>query len=412
MKDFFQILLLTSLHRTTSERNLHSLSSTLPEPIEPLDLQAQTLLHNPSLSILPSPVIQVILSATVIDVANSIPSPEIKLSSSSLFATNLEYVSEFELLLRNLGYDPIVHLFKVDYVREAMTALDRDGVVVNGCLGRDGVEVACMLSELGFTKVVGLNPAFLDSVGKGFAGKIKVRQNLEMKKVAVPKKVELEDLQELFDESMVSDATHALKFPLNVTTKSGSQIATTYEEISELKQKKEDVLDSQVVKTTNINPEILIETYIPGPSNYILIAGSSKTPFSPLLVFPVLQVPSTTTTASNAPTNTNLFQNIQSLFLKSQSPKILGTTTASEIKKQLKMQDLARRAYVACGGEFLGLVEIKENTAWDCWSSMKGYGWRDEEFVVVNVVADLQSCEGSLGENVLKSLGVDVEWLM
>ncbi|KAJ3123330.1 hypothetical protein HK098_002021 [Nowakowskiella sp. JEL0407] len=422
MKDFFQILLSSSL--STAPPALSAPSSpkistipenSIPQTDEPLtttslELKTLPLLHNPSLSLLPSPIVHVVLSPSIMDEANSIPTPEIRLSEFSLFAKQLEYVSEFENMFRNLGYDPIVHLYNVDDIQDKLEILPKDAVFFNGCIGDVGAEISQILKQFGFKNLIGLDLEFYKLAGAFMKGNSKNsviqsarerRQILEKSKISIPREIFLYQAQNSLSQ---------LNFPLLVYLATEKpQLAFSAEEFSAMTNSKlvVDLDDEAVEKSTNManddldSSKILIEEYSGGQSYAVLVVGSSGTPNSSVLVFPPVYIPKVmpqSTSLTNGTTPANILQNIQSIF----NHHLIGyKAMTNEIPKQVQIQDTARRAYFALKGSFMGIVVVDE---------VDESGERN--FVVRNTQTGMEFLEGSIGSEVLKSLGVGPEWLV
>ncbi|KAJ3214385.1 Mitochondrial intermediate peptidase [Dinochytrium kinnereticum] len=152
--DFFKILLSNFL-QPPPLLNDESRVSMEPFSVEdadesqaviPLEIEEEVteLLRNPTLAVLPTPVVHVIVAAVIIDEEAGTVDPSGKLAHN--FGKDVAYQSELECIFRAIGYDPIIHIFNYDDVEFALSGVSiDDGIVFNACLGSEGAEVANLL---------------------------------------------------------------------------------------------------------------------------------------------------------------------------------------------------------------------------------------------------------------------------
>ncbi|KAJ3154532.1 hypothetical protein HDU86_004661 [Geranomyces michiganensis] len=397
-QDFFQILLSEALKPPTdtpsaqgSFGNLtmepdsgvsleHEDKVTALPPVLPAEVEQKIakLIRNPSLALVPNPVVHVICAAVLTDPEACIPDPEGKLALS--YGKDVEYVSELESIFRALSFDPIVHVYNVDNVQETLTKLSKEeDLIFNACLGDDGLQVAKLIEEIGFHHTVGLNARFFtESHDRQL-----MREGLVKSRLSVATAVRTQrgqDLQALHSELV----KEGISVPVYVkprirkqqTAHSSGHKVTTDEELK------------SVIATIPENEDWLIEDFVEGTQYMVLIAGDARDPCADLIVFPPVRVErSALNDAKNPNGILGVVRKLSILSLGKNAkqasnnhagggggaagglPSGSSSTTAlsdtfSSMKQpddlilQMDLQDLARRAFVAVHGSCYGLVTI------------------------------------------------------
>ena len=417
-KDFFEILLSSALKPNNEEfdgeegeeseidrvPDLRLTSVVLPTSVEE---KVAKMIKNPSLAIIPTPVIHVVVSGVLQDAESGIPDPEGKLAQA--WGKDAEYVSELEGIFRGIGYDPIVHLYHVDPIEEILAGLStREDVVVNACLGTDGLEVAKMVENFSFNQTVGLNARFFNESRE----RDLMRRLLLDNRLRVPKGFEISKNDSSKLDSLL--IVHGVEFPVYVkpsvarTQPHGKHSGKKVSSLAELKES---------LTTLGSGEKAIVEEFIVGNEYRILVAGDARDPFSDVLVFPPVHKISDSTKEYKS--SENIFE------------KEVGSTKAlsgadrhrpmvpDELMLQMDLQDFARRAYVAVHGSCYGIVTVIDkrpvNSADDQQQVLPSY-YGGNELYVVGVSGDVRFGENAKAGTVLSLANLNAEalfaWLL
>jgi hypothetical protein len=346
----------------------------------------------------------------LIDQESGIPDPEGKLANA--WGKDAEYVSELETVFRNIGLDPIVHLYHVDDLDAVMDSLSvQEDLIFNACLGSDGLEVAWMLEKRGFCKTVGLNAQFFQASRSHPT----VRALLNGNRLPTPSGItahagqDAESVLALLKESRVY-------FPVYVKPVQarrhleGESSGVCIQDVNEL----------QTFLQNNGDGDWVIENYYTGRSFRVLVAGDARDPNADVIVFPpVIQAPPAShhgvLRATAAATGPQFFaKNLMRLLGHRQSLRAMSiekaktaaasnqmdgpmfsAMSARELMLQMDIQDLARRAFVAVHGSCYGLVHIIET--------------ENAGLMVVNVSGDVWFGQNAKAGSVLSLAGLGTE---
>ncbi|KAJ3085195.1 hypothetical protein HK102_000223 [Quaeritorhiza haematococci] len=436
-KDFFQILLSSALRPFQEELEMtgepESLDDELVEephehldkvtelPTSPLiasavsiippevEKKVNRLMKHPSLAICATPIIHVVVSAVLEDAENCIPDPEGKLAHT--WGKDAEYVSELENIFRSIGFDPIVHLYHVDFVDEILGTLSKEhDLIFNACLGEDGREVATMVERHGFKHTLGLNARFFEQS----RARLKMRELLAAHRLKIPKGLVVSKTEPPLDELESALQAKGIYFPVNVKPviargqEDGDHSGIKIGDIEMLRAFLTKLWSSSLPSASpeaaggdqppqphHYHQQAIVEEFIMGHEYRVLVAGDARDPTADLIVFPPVQNMSATTNASAAVTTggsgmaADKVQNRLSAYFSLWLGGANGATTmagaanskangnkqkpdvfrpmklSNELMLQMDLQDLARRAYVAVHGSCYGLVNIVEKRTVD-----------------------------------------------
>ncbi|KAJ3157036.1 hypothetical protein HDU89_002446 [Geranomyces variabilis] len=399
-QDFFQILLSSALKPPADTPSVQgSLGQLTMEPDSGVSLEHEEkdkvtalppvlpaeveqkiakLIRNPSLALVPNPVVHVICAAVLTDAEACIPDPEGKLALS--YGKDIEYVSELESIFRGLSYDPIVHVYNVDDVQDTLTKLSKEeDLIFNACLGNDGLAVAKLIEEIGFTHTVGLNACFFtESHDRQL-----MREGLSKSRLSVAAAVRAQrgqDLQTLHSELI----KEGIDVPVYVKPRIRGKQQTAHS-LGQKVMTDEEL--KAVIATLPANEDWLIEDFAEGAQYMVLIAGDARDPCADLIVFPPVRVERSALSDAGKNT-TGILGVVRKLSMISLGNKtkhnahnqagaaggLTGSSpTAStsaladsfssmkqpdDLILQMDLQDLARRAFVAVHGSCYGLVTI------------------------------------------------------
>ncbi|KAI9100431.1 hypothetical protein DFS34DRAFT_592328 [Phlyctochytrium arcticum] len=348
-----------------AEDELAPLSQVLPPEVEQ---KVAKLIRNPSLAVVPNPIVHVVISAVLVDPDSGIPDPEGKLAVS--YGKDAEYVSELESIFRTLNYDPIVHLYHVDDVEVTLRTLNREeDLICNACLGDDGLEVAKIVEDIGFAHTVGLNARFYTESRDRQA----MREGLVKNRLSVPNHV-------VFNRnSTVTEITDAMyekgfQFPVYVKPTIRKHVRHNSGQKVQNEEELKEVLEQLPEGET-----WLVEEYILGQEYLLLVAGDARDPFADVIVFPPVQrrdtliTPASITGKDTSNPNSGILGGVVrklSMMNLGKSKQVIGSTTRGsdehytpmnhpdDLIQQMDLQDLARRAFVAVHGSCYGLVAI------------------------------------------------------
>ncbi|KAI8820760.1 uncharacterized protein EV422DRAFT_530069 [Fimicolochytrium jonesii] len=364
------------------EDTVSPLHSVLPAEVEQKLAQ---LIRNPSLAVVPNPVVHVICAAVLQDPEAYIPDPEGKLKVG--YGKDVEYVSELESIFRNLNFDPIVHVYNVDDVKDSLSGLSKEeDLIFNACLGTDGLEVARLLEDIGFIHTIGLNARFfVESHDRQL-----MREGLSKNRLRVPKAVVVKHGTPI-DEVLSAMSDNQVYLPVyvkpavrkQVIENSGSKVTTELE-----------LRDA--IAAIPADQTWVIEEYVQGTQYMVLIAGDARDPFADLICFPPVKLIPTAGSAEHHHSQSGILGVVRKLSIlglgnkqhqKRASSETLNSTSASnlggvgtlptaskagstdpftyvamkhpdDLMLQMDLQDLARRAFVAVHGSCYGLVTI------------------------------------------------------
>ncbi|KND03270.1 uncharacterized protein SPPG_02320 [Spizellomyces punctatus DAOM BR117] len=347
-----------ALEKAEAQDNVSPLAPVLPLEVEQ---KVAKLIRNPSLALVPNPIVHVIVSAVLVDPESCIPDPEGKLAVS--YGKDVEYVSELESIFRTLNYDPIVHLYHVDDVEGTLRTLSKDeDLLFNACLGDDGLEVARIIEEIGFAHTVGLNARFFVESRDRQA----MRQGLLKNRLSVSSAVVARRGQDV-GEIMQAMSADGIRFPVYIKPSMRKHIRQN----SGQKVKDEVELKDLLAELPE-GEDWLVEDFVEGTEYMVLVAGDARDPFADVIVFPPVKLDLGTKDAKeNANGILGVVRKLSIISIgKAKGQQVTGSITANaddrykpmkhpdDLILQMDLQDLARRAFVAVHGSCYGLVTI------------------------------------------------------
>ncbi|KAJ3409406.1 CDC5 cell division cycle 5-like protein [Chytridiales sp. JEL 0842] len=375
------------------------------------------LLRNPSLALLPNPVVHVIVAAVITDEEAGTVDPEGKLAYT--FGKDIEYQSELESIFRALGYDPILHIFNYDDVESALGTLSKDtDLVFNACMGSEGLDVANLLKKLDFRRVVGLNGAFYEES----RNRETMFTLLEKSRLSCPVQVTCTKKSDI--EASMAEAQ--IKFPVYVKpalSMSHSEGFNTGRRVDN------QGLLMEMIEEFPDETSFLIQEFVFGSEYRVLVAGDARDSNADVIVFPpALFVPNNEKT--RAPQKHNLFRRkltrvstLLSLSAESEEPKrpinpfmhSYRPLRYDEVFLDMDLRDLARRAYTAVHGSCYGLVTIIDRFD-GASSGLGGMGEQRGGLVIIGVSGDVRFGEKSKCGILLKMANQSMEslfaWLL
>jgi hypothetical protein len=308
---------------------------------------------------------------------------------SNNYGKDAEYVSELENIFRNIGLDPIVHLFHVEDLQEILSGLDKEeDVVFNACLGSDGFIVAEICDNLQLKRTVGLNAQFF----KQSTSRPVTKQLLSTNHISIPRGVTLAFPynQALSIEKNVSTVikgiaeklkTESISFPVYVKPgkavrhQDGQNSGRSISTLKQLEQFVREVFSSHKTHETLTEEEFwILEELLVGDEFRVLVAGDGRDPNRDVIVFPPIKytpdVIDVGYTSTQLEKESTLGSSSRSLLMRKESINKIDKTVANQISKQyhrmsehelilqMDIQDLARRAYCAVHGSCYGLVHV------------------------------------------------------
>ncbi|KAJ3021822.1 hypothetical protein HKX48_007705 [Thoreauomyces humboldtii] len=403
-------------------------------PMSPLSVAVEEkvakMIRNPSLALVPNPVVHVVCAAVLIDPEACIPDPEGKLTFS--YGKDVEYVSELESIFRSLYYDPIVHVYNVDDVADTLKKLSKDDdLIFNACLGKDGLEVAKLIEEIGFAHTVGLNARFFaESHDRQL-----MRDGLSKNRLSVPTAIVVRKTHTA--DNLSGDLSkQGIAFPVYIkparrentrSDASRGQKVATHAELA------------AAVASLPEGMDWLVEDFVEGAQYMVLIAGDARDPCADLIVFPPVKLQVSPAMGSRNSSGNGIASLVRKLSIlsmgKNSNAKSSSTATPAggrgnstlddngeaasnppvptqvaytslkhpeDLLLQMDLQDLARRAFVAVHGSCYGLVTIIDHA--------DGTG-----LTVVGVQGDVRFGDQKSGK-IIRSAGLDAEalfsWLL
>ncbi|TPX58080.1 D-alanine---D-alanine ligase [Powellomyces hirtus] len=383
-QDFFQILLSSALKPLTEapsmqgsfgnitaepdsavalESEQKDTVSPLQQPVLPAEVEQKIakLIRNPSLAVVPNPVVHVVCAAVLTDPEAYIPDPEGKLAVS--YGKDVEYVSELESIFRSLYYDPIVHVYNVDDVQETLKTLSKEeDLIFNACLGNDGLQVAKWIEEIGFQHTIGLNARFFtESHDRQL-----MREGLSKSRLSVAAAVvtrqgqDLEELATALTQKNISVPVYLKPSIRKPALHDSGQKISTEEELK------------STIASLPAGEDWLIEQFVEGSQYMVLVAGDARDPCADLIVFPPVRVQHGGTSREKDSPNGILGVvrklSMISIGKNAKSPNsaerlvshdsYIAMKHPDDLMLQMDLQDLARRAFVAVHGSCYGLVSI------------------------------------------------------
>ncbi|KAI8908900.1 hypothetical protein EDD86DRAFT_206360 [Gorgonomyces haynaldii] len=380
MQDFFKIIVLGAIDAQVDAYPL----TEEPESFVQAKEQIDKLITNPSLLVVPNPVVHVITAAILEDNGETDQEGKLKF----MWGKDAAYVSELETIFRNIGYDPIVHVLHVDDIELVVESLDTEtDLVFNACLGSDGLFVAKMLEGRQFQRIVGLNAQFFESASQ----RQTMRAQLMASKVPTPRGI-------LFStRTKITRIQHDMKiakihFPVYVKPAIVSRQLDGVH--SGAKLESEDDLAEYLIGEYQ---EWILEPFVAGTSYRLLVAGNARDPSSDIIVFPpVMEQPRTDFKPKQAPKRQYSFQIFDKQAIQGSNMSLNVMQTVDDTMLIMQLQDIARRAYVAVHGSCYALVNLLAT---------------DDDITCVSVVGDVRFGEDAKAGSVMKMAGVSVEQL-
>jgi hypothetical protein len=322
-----------------------------PGGILPVEVQhnVATLINNPSLSVVPNPVVYVIVSAVLCELG--VADPEGRLAQE--WGKDAAYISELEMLFRNLYYDPIVHIYHVDDIERVLSTLSpQNDLVFNACLGGDGYEVAQLLDKHKFEKTVGLNSKFFESSRSRHLMRTRLAANRlnTTTGITVPTTMDKKDILNEMEKNEISFPVYikpekALRQMDGVHTGSHCEDKNALEAYLKLAQ----------------SDSLVIESFYPGTAYRVLVAGDARDPFADAIVFPPIEDYTQKFASKPLLLRKESMQTISKEKMYDSRISLASSYNPMKDKdKMLEMDlcDLARRAYVAVHGSCYGIVTI------------------------------------------------------
>ncbi|TPX53057.1 D-alanine---D-alanine ligase [Synchytrium endobioticum] len=260
-----------------------------------------------------------------------------------------DYFKELEQLAEELNFTPVIHKMTLTNMNGEIDTIPNEDIIFNLCDGSDvdgvcGPSVAAYLEQKGHPNVVGCDLLFINNTLTKAGMKELFLQNM----VSCPPGFLLtkENVADLDKEVTAWGMTYPLF--VKVSDSYGS-VGIDDQSVCHDPKGLHDKVNSLLAEF----PNVVIEEYIDGPEFSVLISGNCRDPTSQVIVYP----PAERAFNKELPR----FQRFIS-FLRNWDESLLAHHYApvTDSNDFQGLQDLARRAYMACSGNSFGRVDVRK----------------------------------------------------